>query len=226
MQGWSLISFSSTLEQPSIEWVMWLDMPKLRPKLIHWSLKYQGVERPNFLGLSSRLRFECGITISTLCLTPKRWMGSRVQSAIGYFPEYFFPLRRCLWGCESNLYRTLCFPRLPVLLVLIIIIIIIIINFQGRAYFSSPISYIKISTCIVSQNWMIMILFRGITKYFIGNKIFKQTPMRKSRAALRNKQNTPAANKHTHRNSSLCNDRVFMKYLSDSKCHLSGVALI
>ena len=38
------------------------DNSELRSQLIHWSLKYQGVERPNLLGLSCRLRFECGMT--------------------------------------------------------------------------------------------------------------------------------------------------------------------
>ena len=37
-----------------------LDIPELRQQLIHWSLKYQGVEPPNLLDLSCRLRFDCG----------------------------------------------------------------------------------------------------------------------------------------------------------------------
>ena len=40
----------------------------LRLRLIHWSLKNQGVERPNLQGVSSRPRFECGMTFPTLCL--------------------------------------------------------------------------------------------------------------------------------------------------------------
>ena len=33
-----------------------------------------------------------------------RWMGSRLQSTAGCFPQlcFLFPWRRCLWGCESN----------------------------------------------------------------------------------------------------------------------------
>ena len=62
----------------------------LRPQLIHLNLKYQGVERSNLLGLSCRLRFDCGITFLTLCLTPERWMSSRVQSTVGYFHELCF----------------------------------------------------------------------------------------------------------------------------------------
>ena len=56
------------------------DRAELRLQLIHWSLKYQGVERPNLQGVSYRPRFECGMTFPPLCLTPERWMGSRVQS--------------------------------------------------------------------------------------------------------------------------------------------------
>ena len=66
------------------------DMPELQPQLIHWSLKYQGVERPNLLGLSCHLRFHSGMTFHTLCLTPERWMGSRVQSTVGCYPELCF----------------------------------------------------------------------------------------------------------------------------------------
>ena len=62
------------------------DLPELRPELIYWSLKYQGVEHPNLLGLSRRLRFDCGLTFPTLCLIPERRMGSRVQSTVGCFP--------------------------------------------------------------------------------------------------------------------------------------------
>ena len=82
------------------------DIPELRPQLIHWSLKYRCVEHPNFAWFSYRLRFDCGMTFPTVCLTPELWMGSRVQSTDGCFPELCFlqlPWRRCLWGCESNL---------------------------------------------------------------------------------------------------------------------------
>ena len=42
------------------------DIPKLGPQLIHWSLKYQGVEHPNLLGVSCRPSFECGMTFLTV----------------------------------------------------------------------------------------------------------------------------------------------------------------
>ena len=105
------------------------DIHKLRLQLIHWSLKYQGIERPNLLGLSCQPRFECGMTFPTLCLAPGGWMGSRVHAVSrGLLPwvVFSFPWRRCLWGCEA-IYKELYFPLGPVLLVLIIIIIIIII---------------------------------------------------------------------------------------------------
>ena len=66
------------------------DIPELRPQLVHWSLNYQGVERSNLLGLSCRLWFDCAMTFPTLCLTPERGMGSRVQSTFGCYPELCF----------------------------------------------------------------------------------------------------------------------------------------
>ena len=41
------------------------DILELRLQLIHWILKYQGVECPNLLGLFRRLMFGCGMTIPT-----------------------------------------------------------------------------------------------------------------------------------------------------------------
>ena len=63
---------------------------ELRLQLIYWSLKYQGVERPSLIGLSFRPRFEFGMTFPTMCLIPECWMGSRVQSTVGCFPEMCF----------------------------------------------------------------------------------------------------------------------------------------
>ena len=102
------------------------DILELRPQLIHWSLKYQGVERHNLLGLSCRLRFDCGMTFPTLCLTPELWMGSRVQSTIGCFPELCFiqfSVEQVLVGLQKQFINNLVFPLKPVLQVLIIIII-------------------------------------------------------------------------------------------------------
>ena len=45
---------------------------KLRLHLIHYSLKYQGVEHPNLQGVSCRPRLLCGMTFLTLFLTPER----------------------------------------------------------------------------------------------------------------------------------------------------------
>ena len=47
------------------------DIPELRTQLINWSLKYRGVERLNFQGVFCRPRFECGMTLLALCLTPE-----------------------------------------------------------------------------------------------------------------------------------------------------------
>ena len=76
---------------------------ELRPQLINWSLKYQGVERPNLLDISCQFRFECEMAFPALCLTTEHWVGSRVQSTIGWCVSFSFPWHRCLWGCESNL---------------------------------------------------------------------------------------------------------------------------
>ena len=43
------------------------DILELRPQLIHWSSKYQGVERLNMQGVSCRPMFICGITFPTHC---------------------------------------------------------------------------------------------------------------------------------------------------------------
>ena len=44
---------------------------ELRPQLIHWSLKYQGVKRFNLQGVSCPPRFVCGMTFPTQWLTPE-----------------------------------------------------------------------------------------------------------------------------------------------------------
>ena len=75
---------------------------ELRPQLIHWSLKYQGVESPNLLGLSCRPRFECGMTDRPYT----QWCSqSFVASMSCVF--FSFPWRKCLLGCESILWTTL-----------------------------------------------------------------------------------------------------------------------
>ena len=44
------------------------DIPELRLRLIHWSLKYEGVERPNFQSIFCRPRFECRMNSPTLAV--------------------------------------------------------------------------------------------------------------------------------------------------------------
>ena len=98
----------------------------------HWSLKYQGIERPNLLGLSCRLRSECGMTFPTLCLTPERWIGSRVQSTAGCFPELCFLFSWAgVGGLQKQLVNNLVFPFGPVQLVLIIKIRILSNHFSN-----------------------------------------------------------------------------------------------
>ena len=86
---------------------------ELRPQLIHWCLKYHGVEPPNLPGLSYQARFECGMTFPTLCLTPGRCMGSRVESTGGCFPELCFlqiSVALVLVGLRKQFMNNFVFP--------------------------------------------------------------------------------------------------------------------
>ena len=89
------------------------DISELRPQLIHWSLKYQGVKHPNSLGLFCRLRFDWGMTFPTLCLILERWMGSRVQLTVGCFPELCFLqffVAQVLMGLRKQFLNNFVFP--------------------------------------------------------------------------------------------------------------------
>ena len=89
------------------------DISELRPQLNHWSLKYQGLERPNLQAASCRPRFECGMTFPTVCLTPEPWMGSKVQSTVGCFPELCFlqfPASLVLVGLRKQFINNFFFP--------------------------------------------------------------------------------------------------------------------
>ena len=81
------------------------DILELRLQLIHQSLKYQGVERPNLQGVSCQPRLVCEMTFPTLCLTPECQMGLREQSIVVCFMSFVFQfsVEQVLWGCESNL---------------------------------------------------------------------------------------------------------------------------
>ena len=90
-----------------------LDASELRPQLIHWSLKYEGVEPPNLQGVSCRPRFESGMTFPTLCLTPERWMGSWAQSTVGCFTELCFlkfSVAHLLVGLRKQFINNFVFP--------------------------------------------------------------------------------------------------------------------
>ena len=85
---------------------------KLRSQLIHWRLNYEGVKRPNLKGVSCLPRFECGMTLTTMCLIPERWMGSRVQSTVGCFYELCFlqfSLAQVLVGLRKQLINNFVF---------------------------------------------------------------------------------------------------------------------
>ena len=99
-------------ELPSAS-ILEFNIHELRPQLIHWSLKYQGVERPNLRGLSCRLRCECGMTFPTLCSPPEHWMGSRVQPTVCCFPELRFlqfSLTQVLVGSRKQFINNFVFP--------------------------------------------------------------------------------------------------------------------
>ena len=76
-------------------------------QLIHYSLKYQAVERRNLHGVSCRLKLLCGITVPTLCLTPELSMGLREQSSVGCFPEFLFQflVAQCKCGVVKAIYK-------------------------------------------------------------------------------------------------------------------------
>ena len=65
---------------------------------------------PNLLGFSCRLRFECGMTFPTQCLTPERWMGSRSSQPLiaslsyYYYNYYYYYKRSAVQGWERVIY--------------------------------------------------------------------------------------------------------------------------
>ena len=87
---------------------------ELRPQLIRWCSKHQGVEHPKLQGVSCQPRLVCGITFPTLCLTPSRWMGLRKQSIVGCFPELCFPVFRGAGasGAANEIYNKFVFSNL------------------------------------------------------------------------------------------------------------------
>ena len=103
------------------------DIPELWLQLIHLSLKYQGVERPNLQGVSCRRRFECGMTRwpSLHCLW---YQNSEWVQACWLLPWVMFYFVFCVTGAcgvAKATYKQLFSHLGPVQLVLIIIIIIV-----------------------------------------------------------------------------------------------------
>ena len=89
------------------------DILELRSLLIHWSLPYQGVERPNSQGDHCHRRFECGMTFPIYTMSDTGTLtGSncaRVMSTVGPWFE-FSPWFGWWWGCEINLWTILFIP--------------------------------------------------------------------------------------------------------------------
>ena len=67
-----------------------LDILELRQQLIHWRLKYQGIERPKLHSVSRRARFEYGMIFPILCLTPECWIGSMMRTTVDCLRELCF----------------------------------------------------------------------------------------------------------------------------------------
>ena len=91
------------------------DISKLRLHLIHWSLKYAGVEHPNVQGVSCWPRLECRMAFPTLCLTPEHRMDKRMQWTVGCFPElcfHQFTEAQVLVGLRKQLTNNFVFPTL------------------------------------------------------------------------------------------------------------------
>ena len=63
---------------------------ELRLQLIQWEFEVPRCSSSTFGRCFLPARFECGMTFPTLCLIPKPWIGSRVQSTVGYFSELIF----------------------------------------------------------------------------------------------------------------------------------------
>ena len=87
------------------------DIPKMRSQLIHWSMNYQGVERPNLLGFSCRLRFECGMTFPTLfdSITLDGFKGAVNRWLLPWVVLFFRGVDAC--GVTKAIYKQLCFSH-------------------------------------------------------------------------------------------------------------------
>ena len=75
------------------------DIPLRWRQLNHYSLKYQDEERSNLQDDSCQHRLEYGMTFPTLCLTPERWMGLRVESTLGWPWVLFSSVLRLAGAC-------------------------------------------------------------------------------------------------------------------------------
>ena len=88
-------------------------LPSALYRVRHTQARQQRVECPNLQGISSRPRFVCGMTIPTLCLTPKRRMVLRVQSTVCCFHMlcfYQFSVALVLVGLRKIFFSNFAFP--------------------------------------------------------------------------------------------------------------------
>ena len=91
------------------------NIPELQSQLTHWSLKYQGVQRPNLLSLRW-LRFDCGTgTLDGFKGTVSHWL-------LPWVVFSSISVEQMLVGLQKQLIHNFVFPHLGLLLVLIIII--------------------------------------------------------------------------------------------------------
>ena len=75
-------------------------------------MEFEGLERPKLQGISCRPMLEREITVPTLCLTPERWMGLRVRSTVGFFPELcFLECGAGAYGVAKSIYKQFCFSH-------------------------------------------------------------------------------------------------------------------
>ena len=77
---------------------------RVLPQPIYWSLKYEGVERPNLQGVHCRPRFECGMTFPAPSLIPDAgWVQGYSQPVVASPSCVFFNFPWRFWGSKSNL---------------------------------------------------------------------------------------------------------------------------
>ena len=91
-----------------------LDITELQPQLIHWSLRYQGVEHPNLLGFPAGSGWNVEWpSLNCVWHWHAGWVQEYSQPLVASLSCVFFsfPWCRCLWG-RTSIYKQLCFSHL------------------------------------------------------------------------------------------------------------------